>query len=70
MIAELRGAGLLRGVRGRPPSDVDALADALVGLAALAEAHRDRLRALDLNPLVVLDEGRGVVAVDWLIELT
>ena len=45
------------------------LADALVGLAALAQAHRDRLRALDLNPLVVLDEGRGVVAVDWLIEL-
>jgi hypothetical protein len=42
---------------------------ALVGLAALAEAHGDRLRALDLNPLVVLDEGRGVVAVDWLIEL-
>jgi acyl-CoA synthetase (NDP forming) len=69
MIGELRGAGLLRGVRGRRPSDVAALADALVGLAALAQAHRDRLRALDLNPLVVLDEGRGVVAVDWLIEL-
>jgi hypothetical protein len=30
---------------------------------------RDRLRALDLNPLVVRDEGRGVVAVDRLIEL-
>ena len=27
------------------------------------------LRALDINPLLVLDEGRGVVAVDWLIEL-
>ena len=69
MIAELRGARLLRGVRGRPPADVDALAHALVGLAALADAHRHHLRALDLNPLVVLDDGRGVVAVDWLIEL-
>jgi len=26
------------------------------------------LRALDINPLVVLEEGRGAVAVDWLIE--
>jgi acyl-CoA synthetase (NDP forming) len=69
MLGELRGAALLRGARGRPPADVAALADTLVRVAALAQAHRDRLRALDLNPLVVLDEGRGVVAVDWLIEL-
>jgi acyl-CoA synthetase (NDP forming) len=69
MLAELRGARLLGGVRGRPPSDVGALADALVRLATLAEAHRDRLEALDINPLLVLPEGRGVVAVDWLIEL-
>jgi acetyltransferase len=69
MIGELRGAGLLRGARGRRPADIPALAAAILGLAALAEAHRDRLRALDLNPLVVLDAGRGVVALDWLIEL-
>ncbi|MBI1734748.1 MAG: acetate--CoA ligase family protein, partial [Candidatus Rokubacteria bacterium] len=69
MIAELRGAALLRGARGRPRADVAALADTLVKLAALAEAHRDRLLALDVNPLLVLDEGQGVVAVDWLVEL-
>ena len=69
MLAELRGAALLRGARGRPPADIAALADALVAVARLAETHRESLRALDLNPLVVLDEGRGVVAVDWLIEL-
>ena len=68
MVAELRGATLLRGARGRPAADVAALADAIVGLAALAEAHRQSLRALDINPLLVLDAGRGVVAVDWLIE--
>jgi len=45
------------------------LADSIVRLAALAEAHRQSLRALDINPLLVLDAGRGVVAVDWLIEL-
>jgi len=27
------------------------------------------LRAVDINPLLVLDDGHGVVAVDWLIEL-
>ena len=35
----------------------------------VADAQRERVRALDINPLVVLEEGRGVVAVDWLVEL-
>ena len=69
MIAELRGAPILVGARGRAPADTHALADAIVRLGALAEAYRDSLRALDINPLLVLDEGRGVLAVDWLIEL-
>jgi acyl-CoA synthetase (NDP forming) len=69
MIGELRGVDLLRGARGRPPADVAALADAVTRVASLAEAHRDRLRALDLNPVLVLEDGCGVVAVDWLVEL-
>jgi acyl-CoA synthetase (NDP forming) len=69
MLAELRGAALLEGVRGRPAADVAAVADVLVKIAALAEAYRDRLRALDINPLVVRPAGGGAVAVDWLIEL-
>jgi acyl-CoA synthetase (NDP forming) len=68
MLAELRGAALLRGVRGRPAADVAAVADVLVKIAALAEAHRERLRAVDLNPLVVGETGKGAVVVDWLIE--
>jgi acetyltransferase len=70
MIGELRGAAVLDGARGRPRADVDALADTLVRIADLADAYRDRLRALDLNPVFVRSAGRGVVAVDWLIELT
>jgi acyl-CoA synthetase (NDP forming) len=69
MIAELRGAAILSGARGRAPADTRALAGAIVRLAALAETHRESLRALDINPLLVLDDGHGVVAVDWLIEL-
>ena len=68
MLAELRGAALLRGVRGRPAADVAAIADVLVKIASLAEAHRERLRAIDLNPLVVREVGKGAVVVDWLIE--
>ena len=70
MIGELRGAAVLDGARGRPRADVDALADTLVRIAELADAYRDRLRALDLNPVFVRSAGSGVVAVDWLIELT
>jgi acetate---CoA ligase (ADP-forming) len=70
MISDLRGGMLLRGAPGRPPADVPALTDTLVRLAALAEAHRPRLKALDINPLLVLSEGRGVLAVDWLVEFT
>jgi acyl-CoA synthetase (NDP forming) len=69
MVDELRGRPLLSGVRGRPPADLAALRDTLVRLATLAGRHRGRLRALDINPLLVLEEGRGAVAVDWLIEL-
>jgi hypothetical protein len=69
MLAELRGAALLDGVRGRPPADVAAVIDVLVRLAALAEACGERLRALDVNPLVVGEAGQGAVAVDWLIEV-
>ena len=70
MIGELRAAAVLDGARGRPRADVDAIADTLVRIAELADAYRDRLRALDLNPVFVRSAGSGVVAVDWLIELT
>jgi acyl-CoA synthetase (NDP forming) len=69
MVAGLRGIALLRGVRGRPPADVNALVDTLVRVARLAETYARSLRALDINPLVVLEEGRGVLALDWLIEV-
>jgi hypothetical protein len=69
MVDELRGRPLLTGVRGHPPADVPALCNALVALARLADVHRGRLLALDIDPLLVLDEGRGTLAVGWRIEL-
>ena len=70
MIHETRGARLLQGFRGRPPADIDALADALVRISQLAVDLSDLVSALDINPLMVLPKGQGVRAVDALVELT
>lgn len=67
MIAELRYARILDGARGRPRGDLDALAEAIVALSGLAAA-RDVVEA-EVNPLIVLPRGEGVVAVDALIRV-
>jgi acyl-CoA synthetase (NDP forming) len=69
MIHETRGERLLQGFRGRPPADVDALANALVRVSQLAIDLGHQIAALDINPLMVLPRGRGVRAVDALVEL-
>lgn len=69
MIGEVKGAKLLRGFRGKPPADIDALADTLVRISRMAVNLEGRLAELDINPLMVLPEGRGVKAVDALVVL-
>ena len=67
MIDEIKGARLLRGFRGSPPADVDALADVLVSISQMAANLEGRLAELDINPLMVLPAGSGVVAADALV---
>ena len=67
MIAELKGARLLEGTRGRPRCDVDALAGAVSALSRFAAAHADVVESVDVNPFVVLPEGEGGLALDALI---
>ena len=69
MIRETRCCALLAGARGRPPTDIDALARALVALGRLAVELGAQVAELDVNPLAVMPEGRGVVALDALIRL-
>jgi acetyltransferase len=66
MINEVKGARLLQGFRGAPAADVDALADALVNVSRMAVNLEGRLAELDINPLMVLPDGQGVVAADAL----
>ena len=67
MIAEIKGYPLLTGARGRAHADVDALADAIVRLSALAVDLKDHVAELDINPLFVMERGKGVKAADALI---
>jgi acyl-CoA synthetase (NDP forming) len=67
MVEETRAAALLRGWRGAPAADVDALIDALVKLARFASEHADTLETVDINPFVVKAQGEGAVALDAVV---
>lgn len=69
MVAELRSARILTGYRGRTPADVEALVSAIVNFSRLLEDVGDVVREADINPLFVLDEGRGAIVVDALFVL-
>jgi hypothetical protein len=64
LISGLRVADILAGVRGRPPCDIDAIADVLVSFSRLAADLGDHLDALDVNPLTC--SPAGALAVDAL----
>jgi acyl-CoA synthetase (NDP forming) len=69
MIRSLRGFPLLDGARGRPRMDVLALAAALSRLSCFAAAAGPRLSGVEVNPMMVLPEGRGAVALDAVMTL-
>lgn len=68
MIAQTRTARLLAGYRGAPPGDIDALAAAIVSVSRFAAVNADTLKTLEINPLRVFEAGRGVIALDAVIE--
>jgi acetate---CoA ligase (ADP-forming) len=63
MIASVRSAKLLDGYRGAPPGDRAALAGLIQRVSALVDVVPE-IRELDLNPVKVLEPGRGGVVVD------
>lgn len=67
MLAELRGAAILDGARGRAPADLDALTQALYAIADYAWGDAEALAEIDVNPIIVLEKGEGCFAVDALI---
>lgn len=67
MVDGLRTAAILKGARGRPAADLDALADFLVAAAELAADGEGAIDQVDFNPVLVYPRGQGVVAVDALV---
>lgn len=67
LIGMTRAAALLRGFRGAPAADESALVQAMVRLSQFAAHHRDRLVEMDVNPVIVLPEGQGILALDAVI---
>jgi acetyl coenzyme A synthetase (ADP forming)-like protein len=63
MIMDIRAHKLLRGFRGEPPADVPAIADCLLRLSQLVTEH-DRIKELDINPLMVYAAGQGAMVAD------
>jgi acetyltransferase len=63
MIRQIRGFKILEGFRGEPPSDIDAIAECLARLSQLA-TQIEEIVELDINPLIVLEKGRGARVVD------
>ncbi len=68
-LASLKCAPLFEGFRGRPRADLERAADAILAVAKLVENDPLAIVELDINPLMVLAEGCGVVAADALIRL-
>lgn len=65
MLAELDGAAVLTGARGREPVAFDTLVDAVLAVAAAAQGLGDALVSLEVNPL--LASADGAVGLDALI---
>jgi acyl-CoA synthetase (NDP forming) len=69
MIDELKTAALLKGFRGRPRADIEALASAILAFSDMVMALGERLAEAEINPLFVLPEGQGVRAADGVMVL-
>jgi acyl-CoA synthetase (NDP forming) len=67
MIDEVRGRVLLTGLRGQPPADEIALAEAIARVSVFAARNAEHIDSIDINPFVVLPAGEGGVALDALI---
>jgi acetyl-CoA synthetase len=68
-LEQLKSWPLLHGYRGKVHGDVGALVKAVCAITDYAQAHATQLHEIDVNPLLVLPVGKGVLAVDAMIVL-
>jgi acetyltransferase len=63
MIRSIKAYSILQGIRGIPPSDIDAIKDCILRLSQMVSEHPE-IAELDINPLIVYPAGKGCVVAD------
>ncbi|MBX9973618.1 acetate--CoA ligase family protein [Cytobacillus firmus] len=67
MLKELKGYPLLEGVRGEKPRDIAAFAEVLSKISQYASQNNGQISEMDINPVWVFEEGKGIAALDGVI---
>jgi len=67
MITEVKAYPLLKGYRGQPPADIDAVINILVNTSKLVMDHQE-IKELDLNPIMVYEKGAKTVDARIILE--
>ena len=68
-LGQLKCAPLFNGFRGAPPADLNGAVEVILAVASMVENAPSSIVELDINPLMLLAEGQGVVAADALIKI-
>ena len=67
MLESLKGYQLLKGYRGAPAANLDAVCEAVARISEFAADHADVIEEIDVNPLLARPD--GAIALDALIVL-
>jgi acetyltransferase len=67
MLGDLKAAPLLNGFRGAAKADIPALAQLISQISQLAAAFKAEISGIEINPVLVHGEGKGVTIVDALV---
>jgi len=67
MITEVKGYPILKGYRGQPPADIDAIVKILINTSKLVMDHQE-IKELDLNPVMVYEKGAKTVDARIILE--
>jgi len=67
MITEVKAYPILRGYRGQPPADIDAIVQILMNTSRLVMDHLE-IKELDLNPIMVYEKGAKTVDARIILE--
>jgi len=67
MMTEVKGYPILKGYRGQPPVDIDAIVKILLNTSRLVMEHME-IKELDLNPIMVYEKGAKTVDARIILE--